>query len=136
MSGLIHIDTAAAVSAVADLALKGTVVLAVAAIAALMLRRAAARGAPLAWNLGFAGLLALPVLGLALPSWRLPILPAAPAAYSPAVSTEPARETGTADEKQSILHTASRPASAPRSAAPIDVTAPAVREGNGRWEAL
>lgn len=136
MSGMIHIDTAAAVSAVADLALKGTVVLAAAALAALMLRRAAASARHMAWTIGFAGLLALPVLGLALPSWTLPILPAEPVAYSPDVVTEPVRETKTADAAPSIVRTVSQPAPAPGSAEPVDAAAPAVREGNGVWDAL
>ncbi|HYR10730.1 MAG TPA: M56 family metallopeptidase, partial [Longimicrobium sp.] len=135
MSGMIHIDTAAAVGAVADLALKGTVVLAVAAIAALMLRRAAASARHLAWTIGFGGLLALPVLGLALPSWRLPILPAEPVAYSPAPVTKPMRGTETADAARPIVHTASPPAAAPSPATPVDAT-PMVGEGNGTLDAL
>lgn len=50
MSGMIHIDTAAAVSTLADLALKGTVVLAAAWIATLALRRASASARHLAWT--------------------------------------------------------------------------------------
>jgi beta-lactamase regulating signal transducer with metallopeptidase domain len=136
MSGMIHIDAVAAVSAVADLALKGTVVLAAAALAALVLRRAAASARHMAWTLAFAGLLALPVLGLALPSWQLPILPAEPVAYSPAPTPEPARQAGTVDAKQSIIHTTSQPATAPQPAAPTEASAPMVGEGNGRWDAL
>ncbi|WP_420128523.1 M56 family metallopeptidase [Longimicrobium sp.] len=136
MSGMMGIDTAAAVSAVADLALKGTVVLAAAAIAAVMLRRAAASARHMAWTLGFAGLLALPVLGLALPSWRLPILPAEPVAYAPARSSEPARETRTADALRLILDTAPNADAAPAAAGTIETSAPAVDERSGMWDAL
>lgn len=90
MSGLISVDTAAAVSAVADLALKGTVVLAAAAIATLALRRAAASARHLAWTLAFAGLLALPVLGIALPRLRIDVLPAHPAPSASPAPTQPA----------------------------------------------
>ncbi|HEX6367603.1 MAG TPA: M56 family metallopeptidase [Longimicrobium sp.] len=136
MSGMISIDTAAAVSAVADLALKGTVVLAAAAMAALTLRRAAASARHMAWTIGFGGLLALPVLGLALPSWRLPILPAEPVTYSAPLAAEPVRETGTADAGRSIVHTVSQPATAPQSAASTEAIGPMVGEGNGRLDAL
>lgn len=135
MSGLIHIDTSAAAAAVADLALKGTVVLAAAAIAALMLRRAAASARHMAWTIGFGGLLALPVLGLALPSWKLPILPAELVAYSQDFATEPARETKALNAVPPIVRTVSQPAATPQPAAPMDA-APAVREGNGTWDAL
>lgn len=134
MSGMISIDTAAA--AVADLALKGTVVLAAAAIAAVMLRRAAASARHMAWSIGFGGLLALPVLGLALPAWKLPILPAEPVVSSPDFATEPVRETKTVDAAPSIVRTVSQPAPAPQPAAPADAAAPAVREGNGTWDVL
>ncbi|HEX5871973.1 MAG TPA: M56 family metallopeptidase, partial [Longimicrobium sp.] len=138
MSGMmmISIDTAAAVGAVADLALKGTVVLAAAAMAALMLRRAAASARHMAWTIGFGGLLALPVLGLALPSWRLPILPAESVAETPALAVEPVREMGTADAKQSIIHTASQPSAAPQSAEPLRAAAPTADAGNGAWDAF
>ncbi|HEU0013911.1 MAG TPA: M56 family metallopeptidase, partial [Longimicrobium sp.] len=67
----------------ADLAVKGAVILAAAACAAWMLRRASASARHLAWAMGFAGMLALPLLGALLPAWRVPVLPAADAA-SPA----------------------------------------------------
>lgn len=91
--------------AVADLALKGMLVLAVAAVASAALRRAPASARHLAWALAFAGLLALPVLALALPAWRVPLLPpartadnASPAATSrapvaPAVPVDAAART-------------------------------------------
>lgn len=136
MSGMIDIDVTAAVSAVADLALKGTLVLAAAGLAALMLRRASASARHLAWAIGFGGLLALPVLGLALPAWRLPILPAEPVPAAFAVTTEPVRETRTADAAQPIIHPASRTASATQGVGSTESAAPAAAPGNGRLDAL
>lgn len=134
MSGMIHIDAAAAAAAMADLALKGTVVLAAAAVAALMLRRAAASARHMAWTLAFGGLLALPVLGLAVPRWRLPILPAHPAQTAPAPTAEPARPLRIATT-ETIVRTASTSAPALPAPGPA-ATAPAMAEGNGRWDAV
>lgn len=61
----------------ADAALKGVVVLALAALAVRLLRSASAAARHLAWALGFAGVLALPLLGVLLPSWQVRVLPAA-----------------------------------------------------------
>jgi beta-lactamase regulating signal transducer with metallopeptidase domain len=51
---------------------RGTVLLVLAALAALALRRASAAARHLAWGLALAGMLALPVLTLAAPRWELP----------------------------------------------------------------
>ncbi|HEX2209268.1 MAG TPA: M56 family metallopeptidase, partial [Longimicrobium sp.] len=136
MSGMMALDVTAAAGAVGDLALKGTLVLAVAGLAALALRRASASARHLAWALGFGGLLALPVLGLALPSWRLPILPAEPVPAATAVSAEPLREMKTADAARSIVHTPSRPSAAPQPAEPIRTAAPAADARGWRWDVL
>lgn len=76
-----------------DLALRGSLVLAAAALAAFALRRAPASARHLAWAVGLAGLLALPVLGVALPAWRVELLPEEPravAADPPAIAQTPA----------------------------------------------
>lgn len=135
MSGLIHIDTVAAVSAVADLALKGTVVLAAAGLATLALRRASAAARHLVWTLAFAGLLALPVLGVAVPRWQIPILPAREALpLIPAASAEPVREAAAVAAAQPISPAALETAPAPRPAPPV--AAPAVGEWGGVRDAL
>lgn len=134
MSGMIHLDAATAASAVADLALKGTVVLAAAAVATLMLRRAAASARHMAWTLAFGGLLALPVLGLAVPRWRLPILPAHPAQTAPAPAAEPARPVRL-ETTEAIVRTASTRAPA-RSAPESPAAVPAIGAGNGTWNAV
>jgi carboxyl-terminal processing protease len=60
-------------AALLDATLKGTVLLAVAFALAPALRRASAASRHLLWALTLAGLLALPVLGLLLPRWQLPL---------------------------------------------------------------
>lgn len=60
-----------------DAALKGTLLLFVACVAAWILRRASAALLHRLWSLTLLGLLLLPLLSLALPAWRLPLLPEA-----------------------------------------------------------
>jgi beta-lactamase regulating signal transducer with metallopeptidase domain len=134
MSGMISIDTVAALSAVADLALKGTVVLAAAALATLALRRASAAARHLVWTLAFAGLLALPVLGLAVPRWQIPILPAREALPSlSTVPAEPVREPAAVPAAQLTVRAAVETAPAPRAAA---TTATPAAVWNGVRDAL
>ncbi len=59
-----------------DVAIKATLVLAAAAVASLALRRSSAAARHLAWCLGLAAALAMPVMALALPGWDWRILPA------------------------------------------------------------
>lgn len=61
--------------AAAQVALKATLLLAGAAAASLALRRASASARHLVWTLSIGALLALPLLALALPAWRVPLLP-------------------------------------------------------------
>ncbi|HEV3049653.1 MAG TPA: M56 family metallopeptidase, partial [Longimicrobium sp.] len=135
MSGLIHVDTVAALSAVADLALKGTVVLAAAALATLALRRASAAARHLVWTLAFGGLLALPVLGVAVPRWQIPILPAREALPSLAATpAEPARQPVAISPAQPVVQAAQETAPAPRfvgRTAPAAVDWDAVRDALG-----
>ncbi|HEX2201774.1 MAG TPA: hypothetical protein VHG91_00675, partial [Longimicrobium sp.] len=62
--------------ALADAAVKGILLLALAAVAARLLRHASAAARHLAWTLGFAGVLALPLLGVLVPQWQVRVLPA------------------------------------------------------------
>jgi beta-lactamase regulating signal transducer with metallopeptidase domain/protocatechuate 3,4-dioxygenase beta subunit len=80
-----------------DVAIKATLILAAAGVAALALRRSSAAARHLAWCLGLGAALALPVLSLALPGWSWRVLPAAgdeshpartSAAHSPALRPE------------------------------------------------
>jgi beta-lactamase regulating signal transducer with metallopeptidase domain len=59
-----------------DVAIKATLVLAAAAVASLALRRSSAAARHLAWCVGLAAALAMPVMALALPGWDWRILPA------------------------------------------------------------
>ena len=71
-----------------DTALKGSFLIAAAAIAAYVLRNRAASARHAAWSAAVIGHIALPVLTLLAPQWRLPVLPAPPwldvAAVAPA----------------------------------------------------
>lgn len=77
-----------AISALADMAIKGVLLLSVAGVASAMLRRYGAAVRHLVWSLALAGLVVLPVLSLALPKLQVAILPtwAEPVISSPAPS--------------------------------------------------
>lgn len=57
-----------------EIALKGTVLLGIAMIAALLLRRSTAATRYVVWSASLVGLLTVPVLALTLPVWRVPLL--------------------------------------------------------------
>ncbi len=59
----------------ASAVVKGTLVLLAASVAAWILRRRSAAARHLVWTAGSAALLALPVLSVALPAWRVPAAP-------------------------------------------------------------
>ena len=125
-----------------DAAVRSVVILGVAAVAALALRRASAAARHWAWVLGFAGVLLLPVLSANLPGWhvlpRMDVHRAAPAmspavdvpVLSPAISDfaappsnawPPAEALSTAPTQSTI---ATPPAVAPAAAvAPVQVAA-------------
>src|SRR5215468_1080312 len=58
-----------------DAFIKSAIILSVAGLGAHSLRRASAASRHLVWSLAIASLLALPVLSIALPSWRIDALP-------------------------------------------------------------
>ena len=66
-----------------DSAVKGTVLLVLAAVAALMLRRDSAATRHLVWLLAMVAILVVPVLSVMLPQWR--VLPAWASSPRPAV---------------------------------------------------
>lgn len=77
-----------------DTALKGTLLIAAAAIASQILKNRSAAARHAAWTAAVVGHLALPVLTLLVPAWRIPLFPAppwvqttAPTAPSPTVTT-------------------------------------------------
>ncbi len=73
-----------------DTALKGSLLIVAAAIAAYMLHGRSAASRHAAWSTAVVGHLALPIVTLLAPQWRLPVLPAPPwldvAAVAPALS--------------------------------------------------
>src|SRR6266550_2479627 len=70
-----------------DAALKGTILIAAAAIAAYLLRSHSAAARHAAWTAAVVGHLALPAVTLLVPAWRLPFLPAPPWLQSSAPRT-------------------------------------------------
>ncbi|HKA24994.1 MAG TPA: HEAT repeat domain-containing protein [Candidatus Eisenbacteria bacterium] len=71
-------------------ALKVTLLLLAAGIAALAVRRASSATRHAVWSAALAATLVLPVLTLALPEWTLPVLPAKAPKAAPVVAAEPA----------------------------------------------
>src|SRR5947207_9345688 len=61
-----------------DAALKGTILIVAAALAAYLLRSHSAAARHAAWTAAVVGHLALPAVTLLAPAWRLPFLPAPP----------------------------------------------------------
>jgi beta-lactamase regulating signal transducer with metallopeptidase domain len=72
-----------------DAALKGTVILGVAAGATALMRRSAAATRHLVWTTAVASVLALPLLEFVAPRWNLPIAPAPWAAVAPLPAVAP-----------------------------------------------
>ena len=92
----------------ADAVLKATLILAGAAGAAVLLRRASAALRHLVWTLALCSALAVPVLAAALPKWQLPLLTVAP---TPTARVDDAIEPrGAAVPPASIVRRAARTA--------------------------
>jgi beta-lactamase regulating signal transducer with metallopeptidase domain len=66
-----------------DALIKSAVILSVAGLLAVSLRRASAASRHLAWSVAMASLLALPALSVALPSWRIAALPSLATVVNP-----------------------------------------------------
>jgi beta-lactamase regulating signal transducer with metallopeptidase domain len=111
-TGLLGAALQPGVAAVADLAVRGTLLLAGAGLASLALRRAPAAARHLAWAAAFAGMLALPLLAVALPAWRVPILPGEPAA-SPSAAPRPAAPVMRTEEVRRMAGAAASPSAEP-----------------------
>src|SRR5437868_3900445 len=74
-----------------DFAIKGTALLVVAGVAAVILRRDSAATRHLVWLLAVIAMLAVPVLSVMLPKWRvLPEWASIPPAIPPAAAVAPA----------------------------------------------
>jgi beta-lactamase regulating signal transducer with metallopeptidase domain len=83
----------------ADTALKGLVLVAAAAVASYFLRKKSAAARHAVWTAAVLGHLAIPLLGVILPEWRIPIFPAP--AWTEAAVGSPA--TPLADAKAAVI---------------------------------
>src|SRR5947209_16772288 len=103
-----------------DSTIKGTVLLALAAVAALLLRRDSAATRHLVWLLAIGALLAAPALSLLLPQWR--VLPAWTAMPSTAalVSPPPILSSQTSAGQTSVAQIAVASTPPPAAPAPVD----------------
>ncbi len=106
--------------ALADAVAKATLLLAAAALASFVLRRASAASRHLVWTLALLSALVLPALSVALPRWQLPIVTlssatltpdALPADAAPVPQAPPLGTSLTADAR-STRHTTAQPAPA------------------------
>ncbi|HRI53875.1 MAG TPA: hypothetical protein PLW65_27235, partial [Pseudomonadota bacterium] len=91
-------------------ALQGTVILALAAVATLLLRRAAAALRHLVWGLAVSGLLAAPVLSALLPRWEVPLASLQRSAAAELAPEIYLQKTPTADAASAEIATAWNPA--------------------------
>lgn len=132
-------------AALAEMALRGLVVLLAALAAAWGLRRAPASARHLVWVAAFAALLALPLLGALLPSWRVPLLPRAWAITPAADVAAPGRAEvvtvlprGAVGRRPVLVAPRARPAVAHASAdvRPLSPAAVFARLGGGHALAL
>src|SRR4026209_2375017 len=87
-----HPSIQAALPILIDAALKGAILVAIAAVAAVLCPHRPPASRPAAWPAAVIGHLAIPALVLLLPAWRMPLLPAASwtAPESAALTTRPA----------------------------------------------
>ena len=138
---VLALTTSHTLSVLADAGLKGVAVLAVACLAAGLLRRGSAAARHLVWFLAMASLLVLPVLSLALPAWR--ILPAwagvGPVGPASAVSALPEAAVGSTAENAADAGAAPSPGAsvaASRVVAPVGREASPAGAAGGAWRWL
>lgn len=111
-----------------DVTLRATLALAAAALAGAALRHASASVRHLVWTSALAGTLAMPFLVLALPSWRVPILPRATPA--PRLSVRDAAPAGLP-----ATETAGRPARVAADGPAEDIRTVDTRRPHVAWRA-
>jgi beta-lactamase regulating signal transducer with metallopeptidase domain len=116
-----------------DTALKGLVLIAVAAIAVYVLRKKSAAARHAAWTAAVIGHLALPVLTLLVPQWRIPLFPAPPwlettAVIVPPTFTAPATSRGDVAAKTDAIVQSPDQAAGPTAATSSSSGAPTAAE--------
>jgi beta-lactamase regulating signal transducer with metallopeptidase domain len=132
-----------------DATVKGTVILIVASVVSLLVRRASAATRHLVWFLALVGLLGLPALSVALPGWQ--VLPGwlgvgqtasldAQGAAAPTAAAEPAVPPAADSPPWAAGHSAGRPEASPSRPRPLGAAsgtplAPAA-EASQPWSAI
>jgi beta-lactamase regulating signal transducer with metallopeptidase domain len=101
-----------------DTAIKGTLLIAAAAIVSRMLRDRSAAARHAAWTAAVVGHLALPILTLTVPQWRIPFLPAPPWLDSRPVAVPVINAGTTTQTSTSTNGSVEAPAAEVRSASP------------------
>src|SRR3982751_5800426 len=114
-----------------DAALKGALLVVIAAAAAYALRKRSAASRHAVWTASVVGHLAIPALMLLLPAWKIPLLPAAPwmATETSALSTgaiSAAADEGAARVVASPIADVEKQAAAPTPSTPSTGAAPSV----------
>jgi beta-lactamase regulating signal transducer with metallopeptidase domain len=128
------LQLAAIFAALADAALKGTVILLAALAATRLMRRRSAASRHLVWVVALASMLALPLVTRTLPAWRVvpipaPLRPASEFVAAPAASASPALHSPASAASPSsaaqLPATAANPSAGSPSAATPSIGAPA-----------
>lgn len=104
-----------------DTAVKGSVLVAIAAIAAWMLRDRSAAARHAAWTAAVIGHLALPVLTLIAPEWRIPLLPA-PGWLSAGAAAQLSSIADASNKPTAIVAAPGLSTVAPPTGSPVSVT--------------
>jgi bla regulator protein BlaR1 len=129
-----HSSIQGALPVLIDAALKGAILVLIAAVAAYLLKNRTAASRPAAWTAAVIGHLAIPALVLLLPAWKMPLLPAASwmrtEAAAPSTASSPGDAGGSVDPGKSTTSPASSPKnSAGNTTSPLGMSEGAITTG-------